>query len=234
MVETKAVSQLNDTVNLNIEAKEEPHKRKPYDDRDLKPGEVLVPMLAFPDRVELLGANTANIRTWHNAGQAYNVMFYPVPSEYKQMAMQQFASELNEFLGGNRDARCLIPQEDGTFRVCPKKNGNNRCACIDCPHNGEYDRQDKTIESLEHLIDEFDFEPVFASSAEEEVMLIELLKDLGHELHEKYPRDMEIVSMFLDDIDIATMISRLNLGRSQGYNVIRQTIARVEKILYSN
>ena len=233
MTEPKAVSQINVTVNVSTEAKKEPQDRKAYDDREVKPGEVLVPMMAFPDRLEIMDVNPANIRTWHNAGRDYEVIFYPVPVAYRQTAMQQFASELNEFLGENRDARCLIPQEDGSVRVCPKKNGDNRCACADCPHNGEYEREDKTIDSLDALMDEFGYEPAPTPSAEEEFMLGELFEELMKELHDKYPREEKIVTMFLDDADKKAIIDALKLGQSQGYNVIAKTVELVTRLVYN-
>lgn len=232
MAKKKVVNQLNVTFNLTIGEKKEPRDHKPYDDRKVKPGEVLVPMMATDERIKLLSANRANIRTWKNAGRVYQVMFYPVPKTAKKLAMQQFASELNEFLGANRDARCLIPQEDGSVKVCPKKNGDNRCACVDCPHNGEYDREDKTIDSLDALL-EVGYEPTPSPSAEEEFMLGELFAELMQELHDKYPREEQVVTMNLNDKDKKAIIEKLKLGKSQGYNVISQTIALVESIIRS-
>ena len=232
MKETKAVGQINVTVNVNSEAKKEPQGRKAYDGREVKAGEVLVPMMAFTDRLEYMDVKPENIRTWHTAGRDYKVIFYPVPAEYEKVAMQQFTSELNEFLGANRDARCLIPQEDGSVKVCPKKNGDNRCACVDCPFNGVYEREDKTIDSLNALIEEYDYEPAPSRSAEDEYMLTELFVDLMKELHEKYPREEKIVTMYLADKDKKDIIEALKLGSSQGYNVIAKAVDLVTKLVY--
>lgn len=118
---------------------------------------------------ELLDANRENIHTWKSAGCVYQVMFYPVPKSAKKLAIQQFAFELNEFLGTNHDARCLIPQEDGSTKVCLKKNSYNRHSCVDCPYSGKYERD---VDSLDALL-EVGYEPIPSPSAEEEFMLRE-------------------------------------------------------------
>lgn len=232
MAKKKVVNLLNVTVNSSTKAPKQPKDRKPYDDRKVKPGEVLVPMMATKDRIRTLGANTANIYTWKNAGRVYQVMFYPVPKSTKKIAMQQFATELNEFLGKNRDARCLTPQDDGSVKVCPKKNGDNRCACVDCPHNSAYDREDKTIDSLDAML-EVGYEPKPTRSAEDEFMFGELFDELMQELREKYPREEQIVTMLLDDEEKKAIFEKLKLKKSQGYNVLAQANKLVEKILRS-
>ena len=176
-----AKERISVTVNVSNDT-----ERRSFDNRPVHEGEVLVPMMATQERIETLDVDKGNLRTWHNAGQAYTVMFYPVPKEFKNEAMSQFNCELNEYLGKNRDARCLIPQEDGTVKVCPKKNGDNHCACKDCPYNGVLERQDKTDVSLEALMEENEYEPASTPSAEEEYMLAAMLEELLEELNEKY------------------------------------------------
>ena len=214
------------------ETSNEPQERKAYDGREIKAGEVLVPMMAYPDRVKIMGAESANIRTWNKAGRRFPVMFYPVPEAYYTLAMQQFSSELNEFLGENRDARCLIPQPDGSHKLCPKKNGDNRVACKDCPHNGEYERQDKTVDSLDALMDENGYEPSPVRSAEDECMDRVLFTELMQELQEKYPREAEIVTMYINDMERKEIIEALGLRPSQGYNVIAKTMDLVKELIY--
>ncbi len=221
------------TVNPAPETKKESQERKPYDDRELKPGEVLVPMMAFHDRVKTMDVNPDNIRTWHDAGRAYKVMFYPVPKEAEKLALQQFDSELNEYLGYRRDARCLIPQEDGTYKVCPKKNGDNRCACKDCPHRGEYDREDKTIVSLDELRDKHNYEPATSRSAESEAMFPILLKEFIEELQDKNPQLKETVTMRMNDVELNAMFDALNVKKSQGYNLVDMAKKELRKFLYS-
>lgn len=206
--------------------------RMPYDNREVKEGEVLVPMMATPERIEGLDVDKRNLRTWRGAGRLYTVMFYPVPKEFRNEAMRQFNAELNEYLGKNRDARCLIPQEDGTVKVCPKKNGDNHCACKDCPYNGVLERQDKTEVSLEALMEESEYEPATSPSAEEEYMLAAMLEELLEELNEKYPKEAEIVNMLLDDVDKEAIFERLGLKKSQGYNLIKSAEKHVRKFIY--
>lgn len=229
MAKKKVLNHLNITASLTTREKKSPYNRKPYDDRKIMPGEVLAPMIATEERIKLLGANRTNIYTWENAGCVYQVMFYPVPKSAKKLAMQQFAFELNELLSNNHDAHCLIPQEDGSTKVCPKKGDDNRHSCVDCPHNEEYV---KTIDSFDALL-EVGYEPIPSPSAEEEFMFGELFAELMQELHTKYPLEEQVVTMILDGKDKRAIIEKLKLGKSQGYKVISQTIALVENIIRS-
>lgn len=177
MANSNVLNQFNTTTNLTTGEKKDLQNRKPYDDRKVMPGEVLAPMMATETRIKLLGANRANIYTWKSAECVYQVMFYLVPKSAKKLAMQQFAFELNELLDINHDAHCLIPQEDGSTKVCPKKNNHNRSICVDCPHNEKYRHEDEAIVSLDALL-EVGFEPTPVPSAEEEFMLGELFAEL--------------------------------------------------------
>ena len=232
MANSNVLNQFNTTTNLTAVEKKDLQNRKPYDDRKVMPGEVLAPMMATETRIKLLGANRANIYTWKSAECVYQVMFYPVPKSAKKLAMQQFAFELNELLDINHDAHRLIPQEDGSTKVCPKKNGANCRSCINCPHNGEYEREDKTFDSLDALL-EVGYEPIPSPSAEEDFMLGELFIELMQELHNKYPREERVVTMSLDGKDKKAIIEKLKLSKSQGYKVISQTISLVESIIRS-
>lgn len=232
MTKRETINLLNDTINNSTKAPKKPKDLRPYDDRKVKPGEVLVPMMATEERIKLLGANRANIRTWKNAGRVYQVMFYPVPKSAKRLAMQQFSSELNEFLGANYDAHCLIPQEDGSVKVCPENNGNNRCVYVNCQHNGEYDHEDKTLDSLDALL-EAGYEPTPSPSAEDIFMESELFAELMQELHDRYPREEQIVILSLNDEKKKVIIEKLRLSKSQGYNVIAQTVLLVENLIHS-
>lgn len=232
MKKNKFLNQLNITTSLTTGEKKSPYNRKPYDDRKIMPEEVLVPMMATEERIKLLDANKANILTWESAGCVYQVMFYPVPKSAKKLAMQQFAFELNELLGTNHDARCLIPQEDGSTKVCPKKNGNNRHSCVNCPHNRDYEHEVKTIDSLDALL-EIGYEPKPSPSAEEEFMFGELFIELMQKLHDNYPLEERIVTMTLEGKDKEAIIKELKFSKSQGHKVISQTITLVETIIRS-
>ena len=221
------------TVNLNINVTIDTSvsERKAYDNRTIKPGEVLVPMVVDDELIDLYEMDKRNIRTWHMGGVPYKVAFYPVPADNVKTAMSQFNSQVNELLGERRDARCMVPQPDGSYKVCPKKNGNNRCACVDCPHNGEYEREDKTIASLDYMMDEFEYEPSTNQSAEDEAMLAYTLEDLFERLHEIDPRMEQIVLMGLNGVDKEVIFEKLGLKKSQAYNIYNHTKTETIKIL---
>lgn len=226
----KAKVSINVTVSANTSV---PAPRKAYNNQPLGNGEVLVPMMATEERIKVMDICTANLRTWSMGGKKYRVMFYPVLAEYKDIAMTQFNTELNEFLGERRDARCMIPQEDGTLKVCPKKNGDNRCACVDCPHKNEYSREDKTISSLDSLRDEFDYEPVSNESAEDAALLGILFSELIDELKTINIRYADIVEMLIYGYNKQDVIEKLKLNKSQGYNEIKKAEELVKKFLFS-
>lgn len=218
-------------LNINVTIDTTPSERKAYDNRTVKPGEVLVPMVVDDELIDLYEMDKRNIRTWHMGGVPYKVAFYPVPADNVKTAMSQFNSQVNELLGERRDARCMVPQPDGSYKVCPKKNGNNRCACVDCPHNGEYEREDKTIASLDYMMDEFEYEPSANQSAEDKAMLAYTLEDLFERLHEIDPRMEQIVLMGLDGVDKEVIFEKLGLKKSQAYNIYKQTKTETIKIL---
>ena len=82
-------------------------------------------------------------------------MFVPVPTDQETISQQVFDAAVNELLdeklGPNRHSRCLVPQPDGTKKVCPKIKDGNHAPCATCPHKGEYEREDKSTVSIETL-----------------------------------------------------------------------------------
>ena len=113
--------------------------RKPYNDKPLREGEVLVPQMVTDRWYAIsIGGNPRNFRTWTLAGIRYTVMFVPVSKDKEAISMKAFTEALNELLderlGPNRHSRCLIPQPDGSVKICPKVNGNNHAPCAQCPH----------------------------------------------------------------------------------------------------
>jgi len=220
-------------------------ERKPYDNREVKPGEVLVPMMVNDSLLEILdGVDRKNLRTWHMAGRTFRVAFYPIPAEYAEIAKQQYYSQLHEFLGEHRDARCLVPQSDGSYRVCPKKNGNNRPDCAHCPHHGEYEREDKTITSLDALLDEYGYDPTYTTNDTDPIMLKMAYEDLLAHLADK-PRDRDIVSTgfaigskdgYLAAGDrkelVEKVMKKYGLKSSRAYQLVADVLKEVEKYLY--
>lgn len=212
--------------------KENQKPRRAYNGQALKEDEVLVPILVDDYQIELLHINRNDIRTWRMAGRCYLVAFYAVPKEHQEMAMQQYRYDLNEFLGQHRDARCLVPQEDGSLKVCPKKNGDNRPACADCPHRGIYEREDKTILSLDNLLEECGKEIADPTASDFEFMLEDTLAELLSYLGEISPRYRDIVSLSYEGDNKNTIIEKLKLKKSRGYQEINESKKKVEEYLY--
>ena len=219
-------------INIDVTINNAPAERKSYDNRPVKPGEVLVPMIVDNELINLYDMDRHNIRTWTKAGVSYKVAFYPVPAKDEQLAMTQFNSQLNELLGEKRDARCLIPQPDGSLKVCPKKNGDNRCKCVDCPYNGIYEREDKHHASLETLFEEHDFEVAGDTNVEEIVILSDSLESLLQQLETKNPRYAKIISLISDGFTSAEIIEKIELANSRGYQEINNA-QKLAKELYN-
>lgn len=237
---------VNVTINVNLTDRDAVAERKPYDNREVKPDEVLVPMMVNDELLKVLGdVDTRNIRVWQTAGRRYRVMFYPVPSEFAKLAMQQFNSQLNEFLGERRDARCLVPQPDGSLKTCPKKRGNNHPDCAHCPNHGKFEREDKSIAALDELLDGFGYEPLPTTDDTDPMMLRLAYEDLLTYLEDK-PRFRDIVvtgfEIGSDGSDFATgdrkrlieiVMGRYGIKRSRAYQLVGETLKEAEKFLYN-
>lgn len=217
-------------ININVTINDNESTRKAYDNRIVKPDEVLVPMLVNEDLIDLYEMDRGNIRTWQMGGVPFKVAFYPVPSADEHLATSQFNSQVNELLGEKRDARCLIPQGDGTFKLCPKKNGNNRCSCAECPHRGEYEREDKSHASLNKLFDEDNYEVASEINVEETVILATSLATLIKKLEEKEPRYAKIIQLIAMDFTPTEVIEKIHLNKSRGYQEIRNAQNLAKKL----
>lgn len=180
-------------------------ERQAYNGLPLKEGEVLVPTLADDNFIRTNEVSGDKLRSWRMAGVDYTVAFYPVAADAVKHAMSQYHSQVNDLLdrklGPNRDARCLIPQEDGSFVVCPKKRGDNRCACKDCPYHGVYEREDKGIVSLDEIHDDYELDVPASNNTEAEALLPIILDDLMSELKEKNPRIYTVLSLLKEGKD---------------------------------
>ena len=210
--------------------------RKPYNDKPLRDGEVLVPQMVTDRWYAIsIGGNPRNFRTWTLAGVRYTVMFVPVKTDEVAISMKAFTEALNELLderlGPNRHSRCLIPQPDGSVKVCPRVNGNNHAPCSMCPHRGEYEREDRSIVSLDELAEE-DFTPAdCVPSAESVAMDGLLLKDLIKEVRRKKPILADIVSMGYDGLTKKEIVQRLGMKSSQAYELYAQAEKLVRAFL---
>lgn len=87
---------------------------------------------------------------------------------------------LDEKLGPNRHSRCLVPQPDGTKKVCPKVKDGNHAPCATCPHKGEFERENKSMVSIETL-NEDEYHPMQAApSAETEALEMAIITSSEH------------------------------------------------------
>ncbi len=237
---------VNISINVNPSDKSNATERKPYDNRKVKQGEVLVPMMVDDTFLKLMpDVDPSNLRTWHMAGRTYRVAFYPVQVEFAALAMQQFYYNLNEFLGERRDARCFIPQPDGSYKICPKKSGDNRPDCAHCEHHGEYEREKKTHISLDLLMNEYEYEPVQTTDDTDPINLKMTYEDLLDFLSDK-PRTKDIVSLGFSigskGGNLATgdyqelvkiVMEKYGCGKSRAYQIVKEALQEVEKYLYN-
>lgn len=222
------------TVNLNINVTIDNTslEHKAYDNRNIKAGEVLVPMVVTDELIDLYAMDRHNIRTWKKAGRQFMVAFYPVPAADEKIAMTQFNTQVNELLGERRDARCLIPQPDGTLKVCPKKNGNNRCSCMDCPDKTKYEREDKSFASLDVLYETYKYEASEETPMEDVVVLADSLNTLLQRLEEKEPRYAQIIRLIIADYTPAEIIETIKLNKSRGYQEIKNAQKLAKELYY--
>ncbi|MCD7751026.1 MAG: hypothetical protein LUI10_04705 [Lachnospiraceae bacterium] len=202
-----------------------------------KAEEYPAPMIVDDEFISLNNVSSADVRVWNMAGICFKVVFYPVKENKLKIAMQEYYHQLNELLdeklGPNRSSRCLIPQEDGTYQVCPKKRGDNRCACKDCPDRGKLEREDKAPTSYESLVDEFGQEVApTVPSAEDVALEGMLLQDLLQELHKINPVAEQIVTLLYSGEKKAEIFKKLGIKKSRGYEAIGQAEDLVKKILF--
>lgn len=195
---------------------------KSFDGREVQPGETLVPQLVTEEDAALCGAKKENLRTWTRGGVSYTVMFIPVPADQEKVSLQAFNFSLNELLdeklGSNRHSRCLIPQEDGAMKVCPKKSGDNHASCTQCPHKYNYEKEDRSTVSTSAL-DEYGYDFGSSPSAEDEAMEKILLAELIEELTVKDPRLAEIVRLGYAGYKKREILDKLGVSKSQAYNL---------------
>ena len=216
-------------------AKNDKSKWKSYNDQPLKTDEVLIPQMVDEDYARGIGANMANLRTWKKCGVSFLVMFVPVKKELEKQMMSTFNARVNELLdekiGPNRHSRCMIPQPDGSKKVCPKKQGDNHPDCEHCPHRNEYERQDRSNASLNYL-DEFEYAAGSVLSASDEFMVRELLKELLEELEDRNPQLAKIVTLGYAGYEKKEVLSMLGVKQSQAYNLWNEAERLTKEFLF--
>ena len=199
------------------------NSRKPFNGEPLHEGEVLVPQFVDDrDYAIAIGAKPENLRTWSKGGVSYTVMFVPVPADQEKVSQQMFDAAVNEYLdeklGPNRHSRCLIPQPDGSVKPCPKVKNGNHAPCATCPHKGEYEREDKSMVSLQTL-DEENFHPMEAApSAETEALEKIIFDDLVTYLKDISPDLADVVTLGFQGFAKKDVVKRLKVKSSQAYS----------------
>ena len=210
---------------------------KSYNNEPVHDGEVLVPMLV-DDRgyAAAIGADPANYRTHTIAGVSFLMMYVIVPADQFEICMNTYYASLNELLddrlGPNRDARCLIPQPDGSRKVCPKVYHGNHEPCGTCPHRNEYDRLDRTRVSLDVVDEELLCPLDMAPSAESEAMTSLLFDGLKSYLHHIDPLLEKVVVLGHQGYSKQEILRRLPLKKSQAYTVYNKAEMWTRRFLY--
>lgn len=120
-----------------------------YNGEPLKEDEVLVPTPYDEYDVQLNVTNKDNIITVSEFGISVKAVLKSVPKSFEKEAWAQFYSWCREQRPKPTKGRCMIKQSDGTYKECPKKNGNNRVACAECPNRGKLQRRDISKVSVE-------------------------------------------------------------------------------------
>ena len=148
--------------------------------------------------------------------------------------MKAFHADLNGYLaeqiGPNRHARCLVPQEDGSVKSCPKEINGKRNICAKGPQRGKLEKEDRSLVSLETLTEE-NFHPMKTEpSAENEALVNTILDDLL-KLASKFLYHEDIIRMGIDGLDRKQIIERLPVQKSQGYQIYNDCKRVVEEYL---
>lgn len=148
-----------------------------YNGEPLKADEVLVFTPYDEDDVKLNVSNKDCIVTITKAGKSVKAVLKAVPKSFEKEAKAQFNSWQREQLPKPTEGRCMIPQPDGTYKECPKKNGNNRVSCAKCPNRDKYDRKVIANVSIEEQQDENGFSIASSPSAENSLIEEEKLSE---------------------------------------------------------
>lgn len=171
----------NVTVNFNGEA--------------LQADEVLVFTPYDEDDVKANVTHKENIVTITKGGYSVKAVLKAVPKAFEAEAKAQFNSWQREQKPAATEGRCMIPQPDGSLKECPKKSGDNRVSCENCPNREKYARKVTSKVSLEHQEDENGYTLATAPAVDDlfiaEENLTESQKRIvekAEELMEKSPR----------------------------------------------
>ena len=205
----------------------------PFNGEPLREGEVLVPQFISREYAELIGAQ--GIHTRYICGIPYLVMDVAVPADQAELARKVFNANLNEYLdeklGANRRARCMITMPDGRKAPCPRQADGRPNLCKDCPNRGKLEKENRNTISLEAL-NETEYHPMKASSSAEDcAMLGFLFNSLMDVLCSESPHYARIIELLLDGKSRKDIIRQLPVQKSQGYQIFRDCRKAVEDYL---
>lgn len=162
-----------------------------YNGEPLKADEVLVFTPYDEADVQNNVINKDSIVTITKAGKSVLAVLKAVPKEFEAEAKAQFNTWQREQLPKPTEGRCMIPQPDGTYKECPKKNGDNRVSCTNCPNKGKYDRRLIAKISLDEYQDEKGFTLLKSPAADEVLIEKENLSEAQKRIVAKFEAMME-------------------------------------------
>ena len=204
-----------------------------YNGEPLKDGEILVPQIMTREDARMIQAQC--VRTWTKCGVKYTVIFVAVPAEKAEVAMRAFNADLrdllDEKLGPNRTSRCMVPQADGSLKPCPREVNGKANLCTGCPMRGKLEKEDKSVVSLDALMEEEYYPMVNAPSAESCAMLGFLLEDLLEEFESKCPQSAEIVRLGFAGLERKEIVQRMPQQKTQAYDAYNKCRRDVERFL---
>lgn len=135
--------------------------------------------------------NKESIVTITKAGKSVKAVLKAVPKEFEAEAKAQFNSWQREQLPQPTEGRCMIPQPDGTYKECPKKNGDNRVSCTNCPNKGKYKRKLIAKVSIDEQEDENGFTLVESPAADQAIIEEENLTEAQQRIVAKFEAMMD-------------------------------------------
>lgn len=162
-----------------------------YNGEALKADEVLVFTPYFEDDAKTNVTNKESIVTLTKAGKTVKAVLKAVPKEYEKVAKAQFNSWQKEQTAAPTEGRCMIPQLDGTYKQCPKKKGNNRVACVNCPYHGKLKRKLIAKVSIEEQQDEYDLSLLKSPAADHDLIEEENLTESQKRIVTKFEMMMD-------------------------------------------
>lgn len=179
--------------------------RKPYNDIPCGAGEVLVPVVLdakMKETLKPMGLNTNNAESWRfpYASEKIPVVFIPVEEEKKDISMKLFNQAADRYL-----KRHTKDEWDEFLSI------------------------DKFMEDSEEE-DKAGFDPTGSTEREDFELLQAMICDLISEVTALNPKYGRVLELLAADHDRGDIISELSLGKSQGYEVIKNAQAFAKEL----